>query len=296
MTRSTALALGLASLALPALASAQFSPTPHAPPHLAFAERVAFGLRTQAQFGLTGEMVMQNGQQVFVPYNRYGGDWNTGYVIEGQLSWANGVPSPNPAFENYSVCGSFVTRCLKQAYNWNWSNYTVPGEGTTASPNSRQYAKLIKAGQGMTEIKALSKVTSGDIITIDYQSNPNSSSSGHTMIVRSRIGFFATTPSAQDPNSYLVWRFAVADSTSTPHDTVPDRSDSRVLLNQNNQLFSWQGAGVGEFRIVTDLAHNILGYWWSFSTSTFSSTYRNGMISNGQTQQLRPITIGRIKL
>jgi hypothetical protein len=297
MLRSSLLALTIASVALPALSSAQFTLTPQSPPHLALAERVALGLRTQAQHGLTSKLTMQNGQPVWVPYNRYGGSWNTGYVIDGHLDWVNNVPIPDPAFENYSVCASFVSRCLKQAYNWNWTNYPVPGEGATASPNSRQYAKLIKAGLGMTELKVLSKVTSGDIITIDYKSDSNSeAASGHTMIVRQRLGFFATTPNSKDPNTYLVWRFGIADSTSSPHDSVADRSDSRVLMGQNNQVFSWQGAGVGEFRIITDLNHNILGYWWSHTTATYSYTYRDAMANNGQSQQLRPITIGRIKL
>lgn len=296
MIRSSLTALTFACVAVPSFAAAQFTLTPQAPPHLAFAERVALGLRTQAQYGLTSKLTMVNGQPEWVSYNRYGGDWNTGYVREGAIDWVNGFPVLDPPHENLSVCGSFVSRCLKQAYNWNWSNYPVPGEGATASPNSRQYAKLIKAGLGMTELKVLSKVTSGDIITIDYQANPNSSSSGHTMIVRSRIGFFATTPNSKDPNTYLVWRFGVADSTSTPHDSVADRSDSRVLTTTNNQFFSWQGAGVGEFRIVTDLNHNILGWFWGYSTATFSYSYRDGMTSNSQTQMLKPITIGRIKL
>lgn len=297
MNRSVLLALTFACVAVPCLSAAQFTLTPNAPAHLALAERISLGLRTQAQHGFTGKMGVLNGQAAWISYNRYGGDWNSNYLIEGSLDWVNNVPIPDPAYENYTVCGSFVTRCLNQAYGWNWSNYVVPGEGSTASPNSRQYAKLIKGGVGMTEIKSISKVQPGDIIAIDYKSNPDSAtSSGHTMIVRNRIGFFATTPNSKDSNTYLVWRFGIADSTSSPHDSVADRSDSRILMKLDNQVHTWQGAGVGEFRIITDLNHTILGYWWSFSTATYSYTYRDGMANSGQNQQTKPLTIGRLKL
>jgi len=281
------------AMALAAGAQAQFSFTQKAPEHLFRAEQMALGIYEQTYYGHLGEQV--NG--AYVSHNRYGASWANTVIEFGTSIYSKDKPVYATYYKNNTVCGNFVTRMLGIAYNWDWTQYAIPGETTTNSPNSRQYAKLIQNGLGFTQITDIATVTKGDIMVIDYKTDPDSDvNSGHTMIVRSNNGFFTTTADAAESKVYRVWSLGIVDSTSSPHDDTYDRADSRRITLKSGATHSAKGAGVGTLFVITDTANEIQGYAWKFTTATYSKTYTNIMNNSGQTQTARPISIGRLVL
>jgi hypothetical protein len=186
------------------------------------------------------------------------------------IYWAgiNGATS----YENRTQCSSFVTRVLKQAYQWNDADFrTWFGSN---SPSAANYHDAIVAQNGFSVIQKIGGIKAGDIIAVKYQSDPTST--GHAMIAK-------TTATKRAPTSPLIkgtfqYEIEVIDSSKSGHGT----SDTRLMADK-----TWDtGAGTGTLRLYADNTGTITGYTWSTAKN---STYY-GLKSNHH------LAIGRLAL
>ncbi len=186
------------------------------------------------------------------------------------IYWAgiNGATS----YENRTQCSSFVTRVLKQAYQWTDADFHA-WFGSN-SPSAANYHDAIVAQNGFSVVQKIGGIKAGDIIAVKYQSDPTST--GHAMIAR-------TTATKRASTSPLVkgtfqYEIEVIDSSKSGHGA----SDTRLMADK-----TWDtGAGIGTLRLYADNTGTITGYTWS--TAKNSAYY--GLQSNHH------IVIGRLVL
>lgn len=168
------------------------------------------------------------------------------------IYWAgiNGAIS----YENRTQCSSFVTRVLKQAYNWsdddfrNWFG--------SNSPTAATYHNTIEAQNGFSLVQKIGDIQSGDIIAVKYLDDPTST--GHTMIVKSTATLRSPTlPLADGTFQYEI---DVIDSSKSGHGAT----DTRLMADG-----SWDtGAGAGKLRLYADNNGDVVGYSWSVAKNS----------------------------
>lgn len=167
--------------------------------------------------------------------------------------------------ENYTVCGSFVTKVILHAFGKDttfWKN----NMGST-SPFAEEYHAKIKAGVPgvFSRFTSTNEMVSGDVIAIKYNQDAaypeNQKSTGHVMIV-STLPTYSDVPTAQDATNLLDYaEIYVYDSTSSPHGTVDTRRPMGLAQDT--------GAGRGIFRLIVRKSdHGIVGYCWSPNDTT----------------------------
>ena len=159
-------------------------------------------------------------------------------------------------YENRSLCTTFVTLLLKQAYGWTDSQIRV--WLGSASPNATLYHDNIEQEDGFVRIMKAADIEAGDLLAIEYPAGL--SVTGHVATARGEaILREATAPIIANSVQYDV---EVVDSSSTGHGPT----DTRLKSDG-----SWQeGAGFGVMRVYADAAGDIIGYTWSTVTA---STY-----------------------
>lgn len=289
----TLIYVGIVAFATSKASAEKYSATLNAPKHISAAETIALGIWAQAWFGYVSE---KNGNAT-TPLNQYGASWADTVFQAGTYKWVNGKVTYPVHYKNNTVCGNFVTKCLETAYNWDWTKYKLNNVAVSVSPNSRGYRNLIEANVGLSKVSNIANVKMGDLMVIDYLGNAaNTDNSGHTMIVRNNLGFFESKADAVDKNVYRIWTLEVLDSTSQPHDTDYDGTDTRLLTTKYGVTVSSTGAGCGKVMVITDKTNNILGYCWKFATSVMSKSYKTTMDDYDQNQANKPITFGKLLL
>ena len=152
-------------------------------------------------------------------------------------------------YENRSLCTTFVTILLKQAYGWTDSQIRVwLGSG---SPNATMYHDNIEQEDGFVRIMKAAHIEAGDLLAIKYPAGL--SVTGHLATARGEaILREATAPIIADTVQYEV---EIVDSSSTGHG--PD--DTRLKSDG-----TWHpGAGFGVMRVYADAAGDLVGYTWS---------------------------------
>lgn len=218
-----------ATLALAALLSSKpAAATPPAPDHLEWAEDLVIHVAPED--------------------NTYGS--SPSYVF-----WA-GVGGATQ-YENRSVCSTFVTIVLKQAYGY--TNDDFQGWFGSSSPTAAAYHDTIVDGIGFDRITVVSEIAAGDIVAIRYPEGLPVT--GHIATARGP----ATPRVATDPLVTNTFQFElpVVDSSSTGHGPT----DTRKLET------GWHtGAGFGVMRLYADAQAEIVGYSWSTSSA---STYHD---------------------
>jgi hypothetical protein len=188
-------------------------------------------------------------------------------------------------YENRTVCGTFVTRVLQQAYGWDGDDFKAWFK-YTSSPFAKDYHKAIAEGNGFLIIQKISDIQSGDIIAIDYPDTPDipDDPSGHVMIAAGPPARrSATAPVKAGTTQYTI---EVIDSTQWPHGST----DTRCLgLPTCSAATKDTGAGIGFFRLYADAAGTIVGYTWSpehmDDTDYYDQTIR---------YPVRHLTVGRL--
>lgn len=232
-----------------------------------------------------------------VPLNRYGGSWNSAgdpsYIRFANLG-ADVLPGNN------TKCSPLVTHLLKNAYGWNWMNYTfidplTNASKSTASPTPYQYIALTKQAKGLTRISRLDQAQPGDILnwwTVGSDTND------HTMLIVS-INWqsakpYPTNHSLSDPtlSGTTYYEVEVVDSSSGVH-----TNDSRVV-NVNGVETVISGIGTGTIGLLVDANFQLVGYTWSLPTSDYY-TKRTGWMQ-GLHSRLRRLpayeaVIGRLQ-
>jgi len=173
-------------------------------------------------------------------------------------------------YENSTVCNTFLTKVLQQAYAWDDAHMRT-WMGSSSPLAATYHDKIDTEATGWTKITKVTSIVPGDIIAVKYLDG--SSVSGHVMIAEDAPFLrIATKPFIANTSQYEV---DILDSTSSPHGTA----DTRVLANGTTDT----GAGRGTIRIYADAAGAITGYTWS--TSTGSAYY---------TPNLRHLVVGRL--
>jgi hypothetical protein len=192
--------------------------------------------------------------------NEYGS--GTSYVY-----WA-GVGGATE-YESRSLCASFVTNVLKQAYQL--SAYDIRTWFGSTSPNAALYHDRIIEEVGFEQIMTVGAIEAGDIIAIEYPAG--STASGHVAIAASAPALRAATyPFVTGTVQYAL---AVLDSSTTGHGTTDTR------LNADG---SWHaGVGRGVMRLYANSSGTIVGHAWST---------QSGSIYYART--LRDIVVGRL--
>lgn len=205
-----------------------------------------------------------------VPLNRYGGSWNSAsdpsYIRFADI--ANGILPGNN-----TKCSPLVTHLLKQAYGWNWMNYTfidplTNAPKSTASPTPYQYIALTKQAKGLTRVTRLDQAQPGDILswwTVGSDAND------HTMLIVAidwqSAKPYPTNHSLSDPAlaGTTYYEVEVVDSSSGAH-----TNDSRVVtVNGVETVIS--GVGTGTIGLLVNASFEIVGYTWSLPTSDYTA-------------------------
>ena len=274
-------------------AIAQMSFTLDAPAHLALAEEMALCIYWQ---GLQDHCYEINkGQKT--PYNNYGATWESMHVVWGDTINSHRGLKFLKYYKFNGVCANFVTQMLAKAYDWDWSEYTIPNEASTRSPNSHQYAQYILNNHGYLRIHDVTTVVSGDILAIDYKQDIDSGdNSGHTMIIRSYINYSNTRTNSASTVVYRLHKYGIVDCTLIPHDDVVGGSDSRRYNTGSGTSMNTVGAGVAIFYIVTNEKNKILGYLWKEPAPLYSYSVEDIMSDKKQNQSERPLYLGRLVL
>ncbi|MDD2723335.1 MAG: hypothetical protein PHH59_04825 [Methylovulum sp.] len=174
-------------------------------------------------------------------------------------------------YENRTQCSSFVTRLLKQAYNWTDSDFSQ-WFGST-SPTANLYHDAIEAQNGFTMLTNINDIQKGDILAVEYNEE-DATVTGHVMmaddIAKPRT---ATAPIIANTQQF---ELSIIDSSKTGHGPA----DTRMMPDN-----TWDsGVGRGKLRLYADNAGTVVGYAWStVKTSVFYSL-----------QSTRHIVIGRL--
>jgi hypothetical protein len=183
-------------------------------------------------------------------------------------------------YQNRTVCGSFVTGNLKQAYGWTDAYFTQWTGGT--GPDATKWHTLIATGNRFVRVFKPEQIARGDIIAAKYLPCAKAgSSSGHAMI--------ALSPAIQRPvNSKPViagtvqYEVLVADSSGSDHDAT-GYPDTRIDALGNKLS---EGAGVGWLRLYRNVqTGDIQGYTWSMKGG---STYYD-------VSSCRTLAVGRLQ-
>ena len=157
---------------------------------------------------------------------------------------------------NRTVCSSFITRLLKQAY----------GHGTddikrwfgSASPTADLYYQAISSGNGFKQIASISLVKVGDLIAIDYHRGQSadyespSQSTGHVMLVAGQ----PMRLEGGSEGSLSRYSVLVIDSSRSGHGLLDTR-------RQANGGWGTGGVGRGEIGLQADGQGRIHSYSWS---------------------------------
>jgi hypothetical protein len=171
-------------------------------------------------------------------------------------------------YANRSLCSTFVTVVMGQAYGFN-STYMKAWLGTT-SPTATIYHDAIVAEDGFDHVPTLFDIEPGDFLAVKYPAG--GSVSGHiATVVSDPVLRVSTNPLVVGTFQYEV---EIVDSSSTGHGFT----DTRLMPNG-----SWDaGAGVGIMRLYVDGLGNIVGHTWSIANGTFYG------------QAVRHMVIGRL--
>jgi hypothetical protein len=200
-----------------------------------------------------------------VPYNRYGGSWNSasnpsGYTL---ANLGSGIYA-----ENNTTCAPLVTHLLRNVHGWNWSK--VPfidpfthQSTTSASPTPYRYVALMKQRKGFPDgpVARLAEVRPGHVFSI-WEPGLIQQAHDHTGLVVSVAPAGVAYPDhpTSDPaflGTTLV-PMTVLDSTSSPHGA----GDSRYFHHENSS-YTIPGAGIGVMGVLVDAQGVILGHTWS---------------------------------
>jgi hypothetical protein len=172
-------------------------------------------------------------------------------------------------YRSRSLCTTFVTNVLKQAYGL--TIYDIATWFGSTSPNAILYHDRIVNEIGFEEIQAVDQLAAGDILAIKYPAG--SSATGHVAISASvAVRRVATYPVISGTTQYEI---AILDSSSTGHGLA----DTRLTWRG-----SWHaGVGKGVMRLYANSGGTIVGYTWS--TQSGSVYY---------SKQVRDIVVGRV--
>ncbi len=171
------------------------------------------------------------------------------------LTWA-GVNGAT-AYTNRTQCSPFVTRVLKQAYNWTDQNFST--WFNSSSPTSARYHDVIVAGTFFVAVTDVTNIQEGDILAVKYLDG-STSGTGHMMIAASTATpRTATAPLVAGTTQYAI---EVIDSSNSGHGPTDTR------LQEDG---TWKdGVGRGILRLYADATGAIVGYSWStYSGSVF---------------------------
>lgn len=176
------------------------------------------------------------------------------------IYWAsvNGATS----YENRTQCSSFVTRLLKQAYNWSDNDFSA--WFGSISPTAATYHDAIAAQNSFSLIQNINDIQSGDIIAVKYTDDPTST--GHVMIAKSTATLRTST--LPTVNSTLQYTIDVIDSSKSGHGTT----DTRLMADG-----TWDtGAGMGKLRLYADSNGTVVGYSWSIAKNSIYYDQQSG--------------------
>ncbi len=232
-----------------------------------------------------------------VPLNRYDGSWNSltnpSYIRLADFS--NGIYAANN-----TVCAPLVTHLLKEAYGWNWKNYSFTDPLTltpksVGSPYPFQYIALLKENKGFAQrVFKLSAARPGDILlwwTIGSTDND------HAMIIvnvdSATAKPYPATLAGANPAlaNTTFYEVTVLDSSSGLH-----TADTR-LVRVDGVVTHIPGIGMGKIGILVDTQSEIAGTTWSLPTSNYytqQTSWLNGLHSRLKLQSTREAVIGRI--
>lgn len=194
-------------------------------------------------------------------YNAYGS--NPSFV-----RWA-GVDG-SLRYESRSVCGTFVTHVLRQAYGLPEADVTM--WSGRVSPNAAAYHDAIVAEGRFERVHDVNRIQAGDIIAIKYPEGGEDS--GHVgIIVEPPAPRAAIGPHIPGTSQYDL---AIVDSSKSGHGATDTR---------RNPDGSWHpGAGMGAMRLYADESGRPVGYTWSTHPG---STYH--------APPERPLVVGRLR-
>ncbi|WP_437955583.1 hypothetical protein WME76_29260 [Sorangium sp. So ce119] len=169
-------------------------------------------------------------------------------------------------YRNRSVCGTFLTHVLRQAFNL--SDADVTAWFGSASPNAAAYHDAIATERRFEKIQDVNSVRAGDIIAIRYPDGGEDS--GHVgLIVDFPVPRAAAPPAVSGTSQY---ELAIVDSSKSGHGATDTR------LNPDG---SWHpGAGVGVMRLYADERGRPVGYTWSTLAASeyFSQSERSLLV------------------
>lgn len=157
-------------------------------------------------------------------------------------------------YENRTVCATFLTCLLKQAYGLTTTDMKT-WLGST-SPSSQIYHDAIVAENGFARVLRMEEVLPGDVLAIRY--DEDGSVTGHIAIVASAPApRLATRPLIAGTTQFEV---TVLDSSSSVHGSNDSRIEADGTLDT--------GAGRGVMRLYADADGTVIGYTWSTSTGS----------------------------
>jgi hypothetical protein len=184
------------------------------------------------------------------------------------IHWAGSNGST--IYENRTVCATFVTAVLMQAYGWD-THYFQTWMGTN-SPSAAVYYAAIVAKDGFTKINKVTDIQPGDLVAVKFPSG--SYVTGHMMTATANpILRVATKPII---NGTTQWEVPIVDSSRSYHGP----GDTRIMPDGSID----RGVGAGSIRIYTDSMGAYKGYTWSVDPG--SLYYTTGT---------RPIAVGRLQ-
>lgn len=159
-------------------------------------------------------------------------------------------------YKNRSLCTTFVTQVLKQAYGITNADLSL-WFGST-SPNVARYHSTIVNEIGFDRVETVDDIKEGDILVIKYPEG--SGSTGHVALAAGAATFrSAIYPVIAGTYQY---ELPVMDSSSSGHGMTDTRRRPDGTWHQ--------GVGKGVMRLYANSAGAIVGHSWSFQAG---STY-----------------------
>jgi hypothetical protein len=161
-----------------------------------------------------------------------------------------------PISRNRTVCSSFITRLLKQAYGF--SSEEIRRWLGAAAPTAADYYRAIRRGDRFVEIAEIGGIRRGDLVAIDYRrpvasEGQGGTPTGHLMLVD---GLPEAQPKRNLGGRGRFYSLLVIDSSRSGHGPLDSRS-------QGPDGRRGSGVGRGTIGLLVDPGGRILAYSWS---------------------------------
>lgn len=190
---------------------------------------------------------------------------DNGYGTPTHITW-RGIDGATVS-TNFSVCSTFITKLLKQAYNYTNTDF-IDWTGES-SPEAEDYYNAAADNRGFTRLMNIADVQVGDVFIAKYLQQ-TTDATGH-------IAMIAATPRlVSSTSTERRYHVSVIDSSSSYHGT----GDTRYRIDPTTGDYD-EGVGQGTMRMITDTHGMLIKYSWSTLSNSviYDATERPSLLA-----------------